>query len=116
MKALYDFNPQFDGDLRFSKGDIIQVMKGDNTSPDGWLVGVVNGRRGPFPTNYCELVAEAPRPSESGQILGSRYPPVHVDTKIMTNSLTANANLSEPVNHSGRVVPNSQLSFITVQD
>jgi hypothetical protein len=71
MKALYDFNPQYEGDLRLSTGDLIQIIDvpNDKNLPPGWLIGEVNGRRGMFPSNYCEFIAAAPGPSGSGQIL-----------------------------------------------
>lgn len=82
MKARYDFDPQYEGDLRLSTGDLIQIIDvpNDKTLSDGWLFGEVNGRRGVFPSNYCKLVAAAPGASDSGQILGCRYPQVDVDT------------------------------------
>jgi hypothetical protein len=81
MKALHDFDPQYEGDLCLSAGDLIQIIDvpNDKTLPHGWLVGEVNERRGMFPSNYCELVTIAPGPSESGQILGCRYHPVKMD-------------------------------------
>lgn len=74
MKALHDFDPQDEGDLRLSAGDLIQIIDTPNskTLPPGWLVGKVGERRGTFPSNYCEIVPAAPGPSESGQILGCR--------------------------------------------
>lgn len=75
MKAIHNFDPQCDGDLRLSEGDLIHIVDvpDDKTLPHCWLMGEVNERRGMFPSNYCELVAAAPpQPSGSGQILDCR--------------------------------------------
>jgi hypothetical protein len=68
MKAIFDFDPVYDGDLRLSAGDLIRIINvpHDKSLPVGWLVGEVNGRSGMFPANYCELVAAAPGPETDG--------------------------------------------------
>ncbi|KAI9360872.1 hypothetical protein DFJ73DRAFT_815267 [Zopfochytrium polystomum] len=49
--ALYDFNGERDGDLSFSRGDVITVVK---RNANEWWVGRLNGREGVFPANYVE--------------------------------------------------------------
>jgi len=53
VTALYTFEGQDRGDLSFSEGQKIKVLKKtDNT--DDWWEGEVDGRKGQFPANYCE--------------------------------------------------------------
>ena len=70
MRAQHNFDPQYEGDLRLSAGDLIQVMDdpNSNTLPHGWLIGQVNERRGMFPSNYCEVVALNSEPSNTDPI------------------------------------------------
>lgn len=49
VKALYDFEPQEDGELAFRKGDIIRVV---NSAYEGWWKGELDGRVGIFPLTY----------------------------------------------------------------
>ncbi|KAF8610094.1 DUF500-domain-containing protein [Ceratobasidium sp. AG-I] len=53
--ALFDFIAQESGDLSFTKGDVIIVMKKTN-SMDDWWTGKVNGKEGIFPANFTEVV------------------------------------------------------------
>lgn len=49
VKALYDFEPQEEGELAFRKGDIIRVV---NSAYEGWWKGELEGRVGIFPLTY----------------------------------------------------------------
>lgn len=49
VKALYDFEPQEEGELGFRKGDIIRVV---NSAYEGWWKGELDGRIGIFPLTY----------------------------------------------------------------
>jgi amphiphysin len=51
--AKYDFAGESEGDLQFSVGDRIKVLK-KTESLDDWWEGERNGQRGMFPRNYCE--------------------------------------------------------------
>jgi amphiphysin len=53
VTAMYDFEPQSEGDLAFREGDRIRVVKKTASSQD-WWEGEVNGRKGSFPANYCK--------------------------------------------------------------
>ncbi|OMH86051.1 LAS seventeen-binding protein 3 [Zancudomyces culisetae] len=53
--ALYAFSGQTDGDLSFSKGDVITVVK-KTDSQDDWWDGSLNGKVGQFPANYVKLL------------------------------------------------------------
>ncbi|KAH8102277.1 DUF500-domain-containing protein [Cristinia sonorae] len=53
--ALYDFNAVQDGDLSFSKGQVITV-KYMSKNTDTWWLGRVDGREGIFPANFVEVV------------------------------------------------------------
>lgn len=52
--ALYDFKGEREGDLIFSKGDIIIILEKSNSTNDWWK-GKCNGRQGVFPANYVSL-------------------------------------------------------------
>lgn len=51
VDALYDFVGQSDGDLSFSEGDRIKILKKSDSTDDWWL-GEVRGVKGAFPANY----------------------------------------------------------------
>ncbi|KAJ7596703.1 hypothetical protein C8J56DRAFT_294440 [Mycena floridula] len=53
--ALYDFNAVEAGDLSFSKGDIITVLR-KSQSIDDWWTGKLADRQGIFPANFVELL------------------------------------------------------------
>ncbi|CAJ0825573.1 9894_t:CDS:2 [Entrophospora sp. SA101] len=52
--ALYDFDGEQDGDLTFSKGDVIIITKQSESTND-WWTGKCKGKEGIFPANYVEL-------------------------------------------------------------
>lgn len=52
--ALYSFDGQGGGDLKFREGDRIKVVK-KTDSTDDWWEGELNGKKGSFPANYCKI-------------------------------------------------------------
>ncbi|KAG6042003.1 hypothetical protein E4U41_007099 [Claviceps citrina] len=54
VRALYDYEADDRTSLSFHEGDIIQVI---TQLDSGWWDGVINGVRGWFPSNYCQLIS-----------------------------------------------------------
>jgi hypothetical protein len=51
--AKYDFHGEQDGDLKFERGDKIEIVM---RSDSGWWLGKLNNMIGSFPCNYVELL------------------------------------------------------------
>lgn len=65
VRALYDYEADDRTSLSFHEGDIIQVI---TQLESGWWDGVINGVRGWFPSNYCQLVSSPDDLPVHGQI------------------------------------------------
>ncbi len=61
MRALYTFAGEQNGDLPFSKGDIINLTKKSGQ----WWEGSVHGKTGVFPNNYVEEIPTSSAPSSA---------------------------------------------------
>jgi len=66
VRALYDYEADDRTSLSFHEGDIIQVI---TQLESGWWDGVINGVRGWFPSNYCQIITspdELPETEQNG--------------------------------------------------
>jgi len=67
VRALYDYEADDRTSLSFHEGDVIQVI---TQLESGWWDGVINGVRGWFPSNYCQIIAspdEVPDQMQNGE-------------------------------------------------
>lgn len=61
VRALYDYEADDRTSLSFHEGDEIQVI---TQLESGWWDGVINGVRGWFPSNYCQVITNPEEPKE----------------------------------------------------
>ena len=69
-KAVYDYEACEDEELSFSEGDIIMVTSCQVDDDDGWWEGVLNGKKGVFPSIVVEETtppADRPVPRQRAQ-------------------------------------------------
>ena len=65
VRALYDYDADDRTSLSFHEGDIIQVI---TQLESGWWDGVINGVRGWFPSNYCQIISSTDEVPEAVQV------------------------------------------------
>ncbi|KAH6890320.1 hypothetical protein B0T10DRAFT_315905 [Thelonectria olida] len=64
VRALYDYEADDRTSLSFHEGDVIQVI---TQLESGWWDGVINGVRGWFPSNYCQIITSPEEIPDSAQ-------------------------------------------------
>ncbi len=59
MTAIYEYTAQFDEELSFPEGALIDLLRtDDNGIDDGWWEGQYQGRVGVFPSVVVELLSD----------------------------------------------------------
>jgi len=64
VRALYDYEADDRTSLSFHEGDVIQVI---TQLESGWWDGIINGVRGWFPSNYCQVIPNPEDTSDNPQ-------------------------------------------------
>ncbi|GAU98144.1 hypothetical protein RvY_09325 [Ramazzottius varieornatus] len=57
-KALYDFEPENEGELEFKENDLITLT---DRIDENWFEGTVHGKSGVFPVTYVEVIVDLPK-------------------------------------------------------
>ncbi|KAI8904773.1 hypothetical protein EDD86DRAFT_212742 [Gorgonomyces haynaldii] len=92
VKALYDFHPTEEGELRLAKGDIVDVY--DCTTFPDWWQGSIHGRNGIFPANYVQKLQKATGQDPDQQLL-SQLPMITRVKQQIHNADPLGHNVSE---------------------
>lgn len=59
LRAIYEYTAQFDEELSFPEGALIDLLRtDDNGVDDGWWEGRYNGKVGVFPSVVVELLSD----------------------------------------------------------
>ena len=59
VRAIYEYSAQFDEELSFIEGALIELLRtDDNGVDDGWWEGQYQGKVGVFPSVVVELLSE----------------------------------------------------------
>lgn len=58
-RALYSFHPNHEGELSFSKGDVIALTSQVDAN---WFQGELGGQSGLLPTTYVDVLVPLPLP------------------------------------------------------
>ena len=74
MQAIRDYITNEDSSLlSFRKNDIIKIVNTKNYTPQGWLRGVLNGKKGMFPVEYVRPIPRSEL-TDISKILNQCFP------------------------------------------
>ncbi|KAL2200924.1 ras guanine nucleotide exchange factor domain-containing protein [Corynascus similis CBS 632.67] len=93
VRALYDYEADDRTSLSFHEGDIIQVI---TRLESGWWDGVINGVRGWFPSNYCQIITspdELPEGEDGGET--ERLDEEHDDQEVYDEGIDDDDDISD---------------------
>jgi son of sevenless len=90
VRALYDYEADDRTSLSFHEGDEIQVI---TQLESGWWDGVINGVRGWFPSNYCQII---PTPGGVPEDQSPPSPPIDDDPRRRSTSTSSGSD--SPIN------------------
>ncbi|KAL2145143.1 hypothetical protein VTI28DRAFT_7893 [Corynascus sepedonium] len=93
VRALYDYEADDRTSLSFHEGDIIQVI---TRLESGWWDGVINGVRGWFPSNYCQIITspdELPEGEDGGET--ERLDEEHDDQEVYDDGIDDDDDISD---------------------
>ena len=70
VKAIFDYKSDYDEDLSFDAGTIINIISVEN---DEWYSGEYDGKQGMFPKNFVEELKNQLLLSQVGTLINRQF-------------------------------------------